>query len=562
MKIDKTTLNRTFFGLVLLVVILGCSDDEFLTEKPKTFFTKNNIFSSGKQVEQSLITLYAAHRELNYSDSGRNPSGRIMQGQGTDVMVTPKFRFSLNFSDYSTINPLNSRIAAVFNRHYQMISYANTTLEAANLEGITFDSEDQRDYILAQARFFRAWAHGSLAELFGSVAIVAETQDEPKFDFVQSSRAEVYQFAIDELKAILNDLPQTTDQPGRVVRGAALHYLSEFYLGLGIETSSDVAYQQAVAHASEVIDGGIYSLMTDRFGSRADEPGKDVYWDLFRQDNINYADGNLESIWTHQFDFDAFLAGDEDGFLAQPRYWSPVLRAIECVTGVAEDVGGRGVAFFSPTPLTETIIWDTGISEGDIRGSETNIRRTFIYNDPNCPNLLGEVVPQEAIDAANESLAGAVFPIFEKLTTDRFEGLDQGENRSNLFRDDYIIRLPETILLRAEAHWRLGDNLSAADDINLIRNRAQCTILANASDVDLDYILDERARELFGEESRWNTLLRMGGTVAVDRIRSYVQHDWTTNSLNFDFNLFPIPQGAIDRNKDEIWTQNPGWENR
>ena len=86
--------------------------------------------------------------------------------------------------------------------------------------------------------------------------------------------------------------------------------------------------------------------------------------------------------------------------------------------------------------------------------------------------------------------------------------------------------------------------------------------MATAGDVDIDYILDERARELYSEESRWNTLLRMGGTVAVDRIRTYAKHDWTTNSLTFDFNLLPIPQSAIDRNKDAIMEQNPGWTNR
>ena len=96
----------------------------------------------------------------------------------------------------------------------------------------------------------------------------------------------------------------------------------------------------------------------------------------------------------------------------------------------------------------------------------------------------------------------------------------------------------------------------------MIRNRAQCSVLATAGNVDIDYILDERAREIFGEESRWNVLLRMGGTVGVDRIRKYAKHEWTTNSLTFDFNLLPIPQSAIDRNKDVPMEQNPGWTNK
>lgn len=552
----KITYIRSLLLLGSILAGLGCNDEEFLQEVPQSFYTTDNIFSSGTQVEQTLITLYNADRTFR---TGDNQFNGIIQGKGTDVMVTPAFRQGNNFSDYSTINPDHPNVRDLFNRHYQIISHANTTLAAADLEGITFESEAVRDYIVAQARFFRAKMYGSLAQLFGGVAIVTEVATEPRFDYVRSTREEVYQFAIDELEAILNDLPETTDQPGRVVRGAAQHFLSEFYLSLGIETGNNAAYDQAIKYASDLIDGSIYSLMTERFGTRKDEPGKDVYWDLFRLGNINYADGNTESIWTYQNDFGAKLAGDNGAQLEHPRYWMPVWRVITGVTGVLEDVGGRGVAFFAPTPLTETIIWDPSISADDIRGAPSNIRRTIIYNDPTFPELLGMVVPQSAIDEANASLLGSVYPIFEKFTTDMFEGIGQGENRSNIFRDRYAIRLPETILLRAEAYHRKGDNEAAAADINLIRNRAQCSILATAADVDIDYILDERARELFGEESRWNTLLRMGGTVAVDRIRTYAKHEWTTNSLTFDFNLLPIPQSVIDRNKDVVWEQNPGW---
>lgn len=546
-----------YLVLISLFTLVGCDDNGFLTEKAETFYTTDNIFSSGTQVDQSLYTLYEADRRMRTANDLFGQG--VFQGKGSDTFVAPGFRQGNNFSDYSQINPDDSRIAGIFNLHYQIISYANATLEAAEREGITFESEEVKNYIIAQARFFRGRTYGSLAQLFGGVPIVEEVAKEPRFDYTRASRAEVYQFAIADLEAAVPNLPDMTDQPGRVVKGAAQHLLSEFYLSLGIETSSTEAYDQAIQYASDVIDGGIYSLMTERFGTRADEPGKNVYWDLFRLGNINYADGNTESIWTYQKDFGAFTAGDTDAALEHPRYWVPAWRAIPGVVGVAEDVGGRGVAFFAPTTLTETIIWDPAISDGDIRGDESNIRRTILYNDPANPDQFGQPVPQEEIDRLLEARPGIVYPIYEKFTTDMFEGLDQGQNRSNIFRDRYAIRLPETILLRAEAYHRKGDNVSAAADINLIRSRAQCNILATPDDIDIDYILDERARELFGEETRWHTLLRMGGTVAVDRIRAYVQHPWVETSLNFDFNLWPIPQSTIDRNKDVVMQQNPGW---
>ncbi|WP_372757424.1 RagB/SusD family nutrient uptake outer membrane protein [Mariniflexile sp.] len=550
--------------LSLTLMIFNCDDEAFLDLKPETFLTVDNVFTSGAQVEQLVLTMYQQDRALHgYID---NNQGRVMYGQGTDVFTVPTFRKNTNFSDYnSTITPNAGRLYNIYTDLYQMISRANLAISLAESGELTFESEASRKYILAQAKFFRAKAHGQAAELFGRVAIVDERTTTVRFDYEQSERSEIYQFAINDLESILDDLPETTNEPGRIVKGAAQHFLSEFYLGLGVETSSDEAYNQAIKYASDVIDGGIYSLMTDRFGSRASEPGKNVYWDLFRLNNQNYADGNTESIWVYQFDYEAYKAGDEGARLALPYYLMPVWRAIPGVIGEDEYTGGRGVAYIRPTELTETIIWDSSISDGDIRGDESNIRRTVYYNDPsyNGGALVGQVVPQSELDAANIGLAdGAYYPIFEKFTTDQFEGLADGERRQNIWRDDYVIRLPETILLRAEAKLRRGDADGAADDVNLIRDRAQCKVRATAAMMDIDFILDERARELFGEESRWNTLLRMGGTVASDRIRKYAKYDYQSSSLTFDFNAFPIPQTVIDRNKDVVWVQNSGWENR
>lgn len=566
----KTTYIYKIVIMSMAFIAFSCDDDAFLNQEPETFLTVDNVFTSGAQVEQLILTMYQQDRALHgYIDNNR---GRVMYGQGTDVFTVPTFRQNTNFSDYnSTITPRAGRLNFIYADLYQMISRANTAISLIEDGDISFESEESRKYILAQAKFFRAKAHGQATELFGRVTILLEPTTTIRFDYEQFERSEIYQAAINDLESILDDLPATTDQPGRIVKGAAQHYLSEFYLGLGVETGSDTAYDQAIKYASDVIDGGIYSLMDERFGSRKDEAGKNVWWDLFRLNNQNYDDGNTESIWTYQFDYDAYQLGDEGARLALPYYLSPVWRAIPGVIGEDEYTGGRGVAFMRPTELTETIIWDPSISDGDIRGQESNIRRTVLYNDPAydangtviAGSLVGQVVPQDELDDANDGLAdGAYFPIYEKFTTNEFEGLDDGERRQNIWRDDYVIRLPETILLRAEAKLRKGENQGAADDVNLIRNRAQCNILATAGDMDLDYILDERARELFGEELRWNTLFRMGGNIASDRIRRYALYDYQSSSLTFDFNSFPIPQTVIDRNKDLTWVQNPGWENR
>ncbi len=551
----RSTKFILYIGLlfIFLLPFQSCNDEEFLTESAESFYTVDNIFSSQEQVDQVLITLYRKYRNFrlfNYQN----------KGQGTDVLEAPNFRSSGNFSDYNKITPEASSFKDMYSYYYGVISVANTALNAAELESVTWADDETKNYAVAQARFFRAYAHGGLAELFGGVPIVTELATEPRYDYERSTREETYQYAIDELEAIVNDLPETTTQDGRVVRGAAQHYLAEFYLGLGIETGNSSAFDKAIEYASDVIDGGTYALMTERFGDRKGEEDRNVWWDLFRINNVSYNDGNTECIWSLPIDFDAFLAGDDGCYLNYPRYYMPVPRAIPGVTGVMEDVGGRGVAFYRPTEYVIDLIWDESISSNDIRNEESNIRRTIYYNDPNYDGgqLVGQVVPQEAIDAVNAN--GWIYPIFEKLTTDQFVGVDQGQDRSNLFRDEYAIRLPETILLRAEAYLRKGETQKAADDINMIRSRAHCDYLVPASEVSIDFILDERARELFTEESRWHTLLRMGGTVAVDRIRKYSYYqDLVNTTLTFDYNLWPIPQSVIDRNKDVVLEQNPGW---
>lgn len=117
-----------------------------------------------------------------------------------------------------------------------------------------------------------------MGELYGGVPLVTEITTTPRYDFERSSRLETYQYAIDELEAILNDLPETTGTMGRLVRGAAQHNLCQLYIDKGIALEEDgkggeapAAYQKAIAYGNDVIDGSVYSLMTERFGSRADE---------------------------------------------------------------------------------------------------------------------------------------------------------------------------------------------------------------------------------------------------------------------------------------------------
>src|SRR5690606_23397795 len=107
------------------------------------------------------------------------------------------------------------------------------------------------------------------------------------------------------------------------------------------------------------------------------------------------------------------------------------------------------------------------------------------------------------------------FPIYKTYTPTPNFNLPRGGQG-----DRYIFRLAETYLLRAEAYYWLGQMASAAEDINQVRARAQAPLI-DASDVTIDYIFDERARELYTEEPRHTEMVRVSFIFAKLAINGY-----------------------------------------
>jgi len=132
-----------------------------------------------------------------------------------------------------------------------------------------------------------------------------------------------------------------------------------------------------------------------------------------------------------------------------------------------------------------------------------------------------------------------------------------------------LAKLSETYLIAAEAAMNLSDNTKARDYILVLRKRAatpgneQAMIDATPADINIDYILDERSRELCGEQHRWFDLKRTGKWR--ERANSYSINGVETLSrdIKSHYDLRPIPQGQIDlmgnseAEKDAY--QNPGY---
>lgn len=582
----------------------SCDDESFLEETPETFYTTSNIYSGQAQVSQVLASCYSAYRMIycppGWWDSLLGNSQMLCLysiGNGTDMFDVATIRKELRMNDYSILSAQSDIFSAVYDSYYKLISMANQAIEAANMEGMTWDDEEARAYAIAQGRFFRAVAYRNLGELFGGVPLVTETATSPRYDYVRATRLETYQYAIDELEAILSDVPESADA-GYIVRAAVQHNLANLYIDKGLVQEKEggdasASYQKGVDYADAVIDGGRYHLMTERFGTRASEDPEyyyanspsgqtedhtytaaghhidgNVYWDLFQEGNQDYQDGNMEAIWVSQSSEALHRANTSYGWSAlclfYPGFYGPVFRDSggEYVGGALEDVGGLGMVLACPTFYTRDIIYE-GKWADDMRNSEAALRRTFLGNIPGT-EYYGKPVPWDllyghdtgTIDQQKET---ELFPISVKIASDNIPDNLDG-TKTAIFRDEYLIRLPETILLRAEAHMRMGDLSAAADDINMLRSRAQCGYMVTASDVDVELLLDERARELVYEEHRWNTLLRMGGDLTRERIAKYGYYDYAATSIaGKTFDLWPIPQSVIDTNKDAPIEQNAGW---
>lgn len=564
----QTIFSKYSFLLMLLLSAAGCSkiDNDFLDTKPETFYTVDNIFTTSSQIDQAVVAIYSQLRDM-----WANPSEEgwifVFRGNGTDMFDVPSIRRNNTFNNYGLINANHNTFYNAFSSWYQIIAKANLAIVSADLPNISWASPAEKAYTVGQARFFRAFAYRNLAELFGGVPIVTDITKVARYDYERSTRVEVYQYAITELEMIENDIPEITAAGGRLVRGAVQHNLCELYLAMGIQLAAEnnggaaqAAFTKSIEYGNKVIDGGIFSLMKDRYGARKNEAQGNVYWDLFQENNVNYQDGNKECIWAIQIDYAAYRTEDGKSKLPYSRTYGPVFRdgAPQHLTGTLADVGGRGISQIMPTMYTRDSIYN-GQWADDMRNSDIVFRRNIIGNVASSP-YYGQPVPWSIL-YANDNSKSLCYPISCKIATDKYTGVADGENLSNLFRDDYFIRLPETILLRAEAKQRSGDKNGAAADINLLRDRAQCAYKVTAADVDDNFklILDERARELVYEECRWNTLLRMGGTIAVDRIKKYAYWPEAAATLNKNFNLWPIPQLVIDANKDVRLDQNTGW---
>ena len=566
-KIIKTSL---FF--LTLTVAYSCSKS-FLEEKPLALIAPDNLYVNKAGFESGLYGLYSQWREERKGINGASNDMAI-----TAAVIGVDNAYSLRpagnapeqvFNDFGVrLNSTDAYVRRVWDWLYRIINGANTIIDRADNTSIVWSDKDKKQ-IVGEARLIRAWAYRHLTFLYGNVPLnLKESKGSSiKTDWERTPVMEVRKAMEADLlyaEANMSDLPVVEGRASKVV---AQHYLAELYLTMGDFTK---AREKALA----VTQNTNYSLTTARYGTQATMPGT-PFTDMFLDRNSNRSQGNREALWVIQNEY-LSVGGDAN---IMRRWWVNRYNDIRVGNPLrnpltfSQEYGGRGLGRFAVTKFALGLYGPT-----DHRGGNFSYRFFYLMNNggslPSNANIntaatcatpgytsgpsggrLGIDTVRLSINCnepAPNATAAPNWPSIRKWDWAPGDTADV-QNSSN-YNDQIYLRLADTYLLLAEAQFRLNDLAGAAATINLIRARANATPITTAQ-VTLDFILDERSRELISEEHRRYTLLRTGTWFA----RTQVNNKYAGTKIALRDTLLPIPQSVIDANLTKVMPQNAGY---
>lgn len=562
--------HKKIYTLLVIVSLtaVSCKKD-FLEENPYSSYRTGA--TDAQTIEAQVIGLHQIFAEL-WGWSGQQ--GFLACWQiGTDVASAGSTQGVENpFYQYADLNSENAGVSYLWQKCYDFINHANVIIAAVGENNIK---------ATAEAKFFRAYAYNMLVTLWGDVPLVKTPVTTPVFNYTRQPIAEIDQLIEEDLNYAITNLPEVGQaaSESRINKDIARQLAAEVYLRIGMR--NDSYFVKAEQAAEAIINGGKYQLIGARYGKFLTEGG-DYYRDMFRWGNQRRSQGNTEGIWTFEMEYNRVVAGGTIDNPQHRRVWQPAYHKWDGMVN-ADSLGGRGNGRLRLSNFMKYKVW-TGL-DGDIRNSNYNIRRYTYYNRVNFSAPIGIDADGFRV-ASNAPTAVRVVTIKTgdrtvPFRTDSLEvwypyptkwgGYDPTDDFGYaLVKDWPVMRLGETYLLRAEARFRQNNLQGAADDINKLRDRAFKTARTannnpnlgkvSAGDITIDFILDERARELIAEENRRMTLVRTGKLK--DRIAKNGDLSPTGKIITGfqDYNvLLPIPLTEIRLNKDAELTQNPGY---
>jgi hypothetical protein len=543
--------RRLFLPLAALCLggAAGCVD---LTEHPVTGLT-SAYYSTPLGFDLAVNAAYQPMR--NHWPLER---GATMTVFGTDEYTKGADGSYKFFNDYTAqLNGDVDYIRDTWFDFYKGINTANTVIAAAPTATV---SDAIKTVRVGEAKFLRALYYFTLVRTYGDipiytapiVAVTTETNREPV--------AKVYDLIIQDLIDAEAALPPKAAQFGRADLPAAQHLLGEVYLTRAGAATSSPDFALAAAQLNAVATNSRFSLLPS-------------YKDLWRIDNEN----NPEVVFSIQFTSDPLTTGSGNKL---HLYWGA---AYDLEPGMLRDIANdRPFRRWRQTKWLLNL-WDR---TKDSRYEDMH-KVVWISNNPNNIPKDGAGNPKFAVgDTAvympglptippamraatryklygEDEYTDAMFPTLNKYLDPTRTSTNQEEGQ----RDHPIFRLANTYLMLAEALIRDGKVDEGLVWLNKVRTRAakpgqEAAMQVTAADLStslsgpdpIEFILDERARELTGETTRWFDLTRTGRLVS--RVRQWN----TAGGPNIqDFHtLRPIPNVEINSSTGNM-KQNPGY---
>jgi hypothetical protein len=546
-NIGKLRRSLAALGLAgaaaLTAGLMACNADEILTEHPQTILAPDNLYTNLSGFEAGLNALYAEVRRERSGQAG-DPNNDIFAtsysigvDNGYGLYLSPPERLFQEFGVQNT--PLNGFTRDTWQMLYQTINAANTIIVRAENPAVVW-SAAEKGRVIGEARLIRAWAYRHLTYLYGDVPLNLDEASGTtvRTDWERTPRDSVRKAIIEDLLFAEANLPTTSTNNGKVTKAVAQHYLAEMYLAMGDPIAAE-------AKAAAVVNSGVYKLITARYGVQATQPGV-AFMDQFKDGNANRSQGNTEALWVLQY-AQAVTGG---GSSIMRRSW---VTRYESIPGmrITSGYGGRGIGRLAITRYGLNLY-----EAADVRGGQYAIRRFYQYNNtsglPAGKKIGDTVVTVAGVERPStaSTAAAALWP-----STRKWDWSDPADSAGTpQYNDLPYIRLAETYLLLAEAQFKNGNPGGAATTLNVVRQRSGASAIT-AGQVTLNFILDERSRELVTEEQRRYTLMRTGTWLA--RTKQY--NPLAGAVVVARDTVLPIPQSVIDANLTKPMPQNPGY---
>ena len=539
----KKYIKHSIFGVILALSLSACMKD--LDQEPidPDSFTEKDVFKNATEAKGALAKIYASlsltgqkgpagDGDIAGADEGSTGYTRMqfyLQVASTDEAI---IRWSdAGVPDFHNMSwtPANTFNNAYYNRLGQQIAFANSFIDNAQ----ALASDPEVGYYIAEARFIRAYAYYNVIDAFGKAPLVTSSKADLKP--AQNTRAELFNFVESELKDLEGKLKAArANEYGRVDVVAAQALLARLYLNAKVYIGQD-KYTDCITYAKKVIASS-YSLNT----TDANNNGT-AYDELFLADNNSNGAQN-EFIFLASF----------DGL--NTKTYGGTAFIIHGATGGNMNASSLGIndgwsGLTAPKEFVNK--FEVSARNGNNEPTAWKDKRAMFYTD-------GQTY--ENTDLKDFTKSGYAITKFKNITSTGAAGKDPEKKFPDT--DLPLIRLAEVYLTYAEAVLRGGtggDRATALGYINQLRSRAYGNASGNIADSDLtlDFILDERARELYWEGLRRTDLIRYGKFTGGAYLWSFKGGAASGVAVPDYRNLYPIPQDA--RTANENLTQNTGY---